>query len=210
MADYLVITAVGEGRYGEFIDFIDKEFWPRETLAKSTGLDNTPDLKFHQQVETYLREGSSFVAIDSRTDQIIGICLNYIMDKSNPHATIASETEMLGTVLSFVDQIEGSYNVYQELGVERGMELFLLGVKEEYGGRGIGRKLMEKTIELAHSMKLDFIVGTATAKITGHLFPALGFKPINMMKPIDFFIDGKLVFPCASDQDICTFHVKKF
>jgi len=208
-----VITTVKEDRYDEFINFIYKDFFPRESLIKTSGLDIKLDPKFHKQMETWLRDDISLIAIDLSTEQIIGICYNYITEKhsSSPQADESSsnETQIPDNIVSFLNYLQEGYNIYKELGVERGMELHYLGVKEGYGGCGIARKLTEKTIELARTKRLEFIQSTPSTGATRHLFESLGFETISEKKAIDYFIDGQPVFPYASDKDISRFVVKK-
>ena len=213
MGDSLIIATVEENRYGECTDFLFKEFFPRESLAMSSGLDKEPDFKFGEQMKEWLREDISFIAIDSSTDQIVGICLNYILEKRQSNSSPTDESSSVGPTLnrifSFLSHLEEGYDAYEQLGAQRGMELLFLCVKEGYGGRGIARKLTENAIELARTKQLEFIQSNPTTGATRHLFEVLGFETISEMKLVDFTINGKPGFPFASDQDITRFVVKK-
>jgi len=207
MDDHLTFTIVGKERYGDVVDFVYKDFFSRETLAQCIGLDLKPISKFNLDINNWLSHGVSLVAIDPRTDQIVGICVNYIMaDDDEP---IETESRKLERIFKFLGHLEEDYNVHERLGVQRGMELLFLGVKEEYCGRGIARKLAEKAIELARSQGIEFIVTNPTAAATCHLFHSLGFETIREMKLIDYFVKGQPGFPYATGNEITRFCVKK-
>ena len=87
---------------------------------------------------------------------------------------------------------------------------YYLGVKEEFGRRGIARKLTEETIQLSRQRNVDFVQSFPTSPGTLHLFEQFGFETLSEMKLVDHFLDGQPGFPFAeSPDDFARYVVKK-
>ena len=86
---------------------------------------------------------------------------------------------------------------------------YYLGVKEEFGRRGIARRLTEETIRLSRQRNADFVQSFPTSPGTLHLFEQLGFETLSEMKLVDHFLDGQPGFPFAQSADDFARYVAK-
>lgn len=212
MGDNLITTIAPESRYDEFVDYVFNDFFPRESLALSSGLMEQLNDDFRVFIEKWLSEGISLITIDSSTDQIVGICLNYVLDESSGFPTDQSDTDEiqpLDRIISFLNHLEEGYDAKEKFGNQTGMELLFLGTKEGYSGRGIARNLAEKAMELARTKQIGFIQCNPTAGATRHIFRSLDFETISEMKLVDYFINDQPGFPYAGPEEITQFVVKQ-
>jgi len=214
MEDHLSLCLVEEDRYDEFMDHISRDFFPRESLALGSGLvkNHTAD-EVREVFGQYLSHGISLAVIDRRTDRIVATALNRFVDQSDPPPSAQDIQELppeLQSIFAFLAHLEDGYDVYEQCGAQRGIELLFLCVQDGYGGRGIARKLTEETIDLAAKQSdVAFVESNPTAPATCHLFRSLDFETVSEMRPVDYSIDGRPAFPYALPQDLTRFTVLK-
>ena len=111
--------------------------------------------------------------------------------------------------MTYLKRLQVDHDVFEQHQFKKGLDIYYLGVKEDYVRRGIARRLTEKTIALSRERQLDFIQSFPTSPGTLHLFHQLGFETLSQMKLVDhFFDDGQPAFPLAEPDDFARFVVK--
>ena len=208
--DHLRIEKVQPNRYEEFVDFIYEHFFPYERLAIASGMDKKPDLKVRPAYLSWLADGLSLAVVENTTDRIVAIALNFILRQSD---SSPSQDEALNDenriIWNLLDDLEKDYDIFQQFNTNRGLELLFLGVHQQHCGKGLAKKLTEKTLELAKEAGFTFVKSNPTAKATSHIFEILGFETINEMKVKDFYINQQPAFPYAAEDDIVQLSVKR-
>ena len=211
MADLVVIEIVQEERYEEFVDFIYREFFPRERLAIASGLDRKPYLGLRHKYLQWLADGVSLVAIDRQTDRIVGAVFNLVLERWSVPLSPSDYDDMSPenrNIWTFLDLLEKDYNIFDNVSGQRGLELLFLCVQQSHCGLGLARQLTERTIQLATTSRMSFIKSNPSTAATCHLFESLGFQTIRQMAMVDYVIDAGAAFPHALPQDVARFVVK--
>lgn len=213
MSDNFAIQIPKEVDYPAIHDFIFDDFFPRERLNVASGLSKErtkDDSRSRERFENWLRDGVSLIALDSKTQQLAGICINYRAKKEdNDQVHFKYPSRSMEALMTFVEKLEKNFDVFGSSKVDQGLDLCFLCVKEEFTGQGLGRKLIQKTIELAQSLKLGFIQSIPTAPATIHLFEDLSFETKAEMKLKEYFLSDELPgFPFALENDFARYVVK--
>ena len=84
MTDLLLeVESVPERRFDEVIEFIYKNFFPREVLAIASGLDRKTNPNTTETFIQWLHQGLSLVVVDkANNDRLAAVALNCFVDKS--------------------------------------------------------------------------------------------------------------------------------
>lgn len=217
-----------ESEFKSILEFIDKDFLPRERLSIACGLRRNQDsskvddhsIQQEHDDEPYeddrfipwLLDGVSLIAVDKEDGTLAGVAVNFVVRKDH-HEVAGNDKvpERLKALLQFIEKLEEGHNLFNELNTDKGLDLRFLGVKEKYSRQGIARKLTEESLEIAKKQKLKFVQSIPTSPATLHLFESLGFKTRSEKRCIDSHTeDGKPSFPYADPEDIARYVVKIF
>ncbi|XP_046650337.1 uncharacterized protein LOC124341323 isoform X1 [Daphnia pulicaria] len=206
-----IVEPLTETRHQEFIDFIYREFFPREPLALASGLAGKTNPKTIETFVQWMGQGVSLVAIDPESDRIVAGALNCFVNKAQDLFDVdySCMEEEDRCIWKFLDQLEIGYDIFEQLKVDRGMELVFLCVQATHTGQGLARRLTEETIAVAHRIGMPFIKTNPSTPVTCHLFESLGFETISEMKLVDFLLDNKPAFSHAQPDDITRLCVKQ-
>lgn len=158
MESSLVVQPVPQERYDEFMSFIYSDFFPREPLALASGLASKTNDGTIASFKQWLHDGLSLMVVDPDSDKIVAGTLSSLFSKQEPlfddYSCMADEDRC---IWQFLDHLKEGYDVFEELGVDQGMELVFVCVAESHVGRGLARRLTEETIQIAKSRGLPFI-----------------------------------------------------
>nr|CAH0113729.1 unnamed protein product [Daphnia galeata] len=212
MKTCLAIEPLSENRHQEFIQFIYREFFPREPLALASGLAGKTNPKTIETFIQWMRQGVSLVVVDPESNQIVAGALNCFVNKSQVLFDVDSSCmeDEDRCIWKFLDYLEIGYDVFEQLQVDRGMELVFLCVQSTHAGQGLARRLTEETIATAHRIGMPFIKTNPSTPVTCHLFESLGFETVSEMKLVDYVLENKQpVFHHAKPDDIARLCVKK-
>ena len=215
----IVIENVTESYAGRFLQFLDEQFFTRETLWRTSGRSALPpDLRWHLSSEKrlsifqdQLKEGFSLAAIDQVNGNIVGVALN-VLCKQSHHQDKQDYSNLpwkQQVIYSTLDSLGDDYNIFKATGTTIGLELRLLGVHEDYGGKGLATLLAKQTIRLAQEHKLGFVESSPSSPLTSHIFQKLGFKQIKRVLLSEVIFTGKPGFPYAKQEDSLGFVVLK-
>jgi hypothetical protein len=237
MKTCLAIEPLSENRHQEFIQFIYREFFPREPLALASGLAGKTNPKTIETFIQWMRQGVSLVVVDPESNQIVAGALNCFVNKSQVLFDVDSSCmeDEDRCIWKFLDYLEIGYDVFEQLQVDRGMELVFLCVQSTHAGQGLARRLTEETIATAHRIGMPFIKTNPSTPgmytlnsiknmysltkyckwmdfslVTCHLFESLGFETVSEMKLVDYVLENKQpVFHHAKPDDIARLCVRK-
>jgi len=206
--DNIIIKTPDEELYEAVQDLLHKDFRKRERMNVSSGSPADAE-NATSPYRDWLEEGFSLVAIDSQKDIVVGAAVNYTVSRSDQHEITSSMPIRKRFFLTIMEELKQGFDIFEELDTDKGMELCLLSVKEDYSGMGIGRRLTEETIQLARNREMKFIQSVPTAAATRHIFQALGFETRREKKFQEFSFEGLPAFPLANPDDIARYVVKK-
>ena len=153
----LSIEPLSEERHQEFIEFIYREFFPREPLALASGLANKTNPNTIETFVQWMNQGISLVVIDPESNQIVAGVLNCYLHKSDDMVDYNCLEKEDRCIWQFLDHLEIDYNVFEQLQVDSGIELVFLCVQQSHTGRGLARRLTEETIKSAQRLGMPFI-----------------------------------------------------
>lgn len=193
-----------------YLDLFFTDFLPRERVIAACGESTvTEDEKLREETRARLRKWEGvqvLVTVNKSDNAVVGYAFNIYVDKNEvSHRHKPRES----VIFDFLQKMEEDQNVFANLTNKCGLELCMLTVQEAHCGKGIARKLVEATVELAKEKKLSFVEAVPTSPATLHLFESLGFQTITEMRLLDYLLDdGKPAFPLASPTDSARYVVK--
>ena len=204
------IVSVEDCHHEAVLDHLYNDFFSRERLSVGCQRDLTDRSRLGRYVER-LREGVSFAAIKSSSGEVAGISINYLVAKCEGESIPVDYSvypKPTRAVLYFVEHLERDFDIFTMFGVQNGLEICFLGVKEKYGRLGLATRLAERGIAEACNRHLDFVQSVPTSPVTAHMFSKLGFQVLNELKHSEFYLDGEPAFPFASIDDMSKLVVK--
>ncbi|KAJ1521307.1 hypothetical protein ONE63_002985 [Megalurothrips usitatus] len=169
------------------VKVILRGFFPREAYCVACGVD--ADAEAQRQllalVRATLAEGASVAAYDG--DLMVGVAVNKVQVKPVPGQ--ASDFERFAqeeatalashSLVAFMCHIDGMADLFAEAGGEPIVELMFLGVLPEAGGRGVGRQLTARTVEVARGRGAHGVSAIWTTEYTRAIGRRLGFTVRN-------------------------------
>lgn len=213
MAQRFVIKRAEESQFPEIIDFLMDHFFPRERINVASGYASErrkDDVESRQRYTRRLEDGVSLIAVDPESNKLAGVCMNVIARRSGePHPSMEHASRSMSAVWTFCETLEAAFNVFDALNVDKGIDLRFLCVAEEFSGLGLGRRLINETIDIARALNLPFLQSLPTAAASAHLFEELSFETKVSFKMADFKLsDGLPAFPFATEGDMARYVVK--
>ncbi|KAG0723942.1 hypothetical protein GWK47_041663 [Chionoecetes opilio] len=231
-ADSLCYSSLKEEDGEEVVAFMAEHFYPREPLwsmeglptehsPQSTGLHMTyEDNKewIHGSVQEWARSGVSVVARDPATGRLGGTLLGTILTRqqantyqqalNSPKTKVCEDS---AHVLSVLEAAVDFFARYQC--VDRILELAMITVSEQMGGRGVGRQLVQfspraalvtglrrvpwfpqESEQRGRHLGCQLATAQATAVPSQRLLYRLGYESLYTMDYTTFEIAGDRVF----------------
>lgn len=204
------ISVPQEFQYEAVGQFLFEDFLQRERCCVTSGLTSElADIKdgAKEEILHSFQENLSLIVVDQEDQSIAGVCINVKADQSDAEEDVSKFPKSRQTIMKFAATLKNGYT--KEFENSSGLHLWMLGVREIHSGKGLARKLTERTIELAKQQGMTFVESLATAPATLHLFESMGFETKSEMKFLDFLVDGTPGFPHATSSDLARFTVKK-
>lgn len=181
------------------VKVILRGFFPREAYCVACGVD--ADAEAQRQllvlVRATLAEGASVAAYDG--DLMVGVAVNKVQVKPVPGQ--ASDFERFAqeeatalashSLVAFMCHIDGMADLFAEAGGEPIVELMFLGVLPEAGGRGVGRQLTARTVEVARGRGAHGVSAIWTTEYTRAIGRRLGFTEVVVVDHNDMLFEGQ-------------------
>ncbi|CAL4123165.1 unnamed protein product [Meganyctiphanes norvegica] len=194
--EYPLLT---ESDLPELRTLIKEAFAPREPTTLC--LHATPD-----EVMTYFMDiteeciknnGQIHVgARDPNSGKLVGCCVNNILTKERMHspwtyAKVTNDKER--TFREIFIEVESHDDVMTRDNVDRLFEYALLTVDPNFGGKGIAKKLVKMSEEVAIKEGVKVGLTVTTNIISQNIFTKLGYKVYHTMDYATLEIGGKRV-----------------
>ena len=210
------ITIAEESQFKAIGYFLYEDYLQRERCCVTSGLSVElleTGLQLNDESENEiikaLQENLTLVAVDNENQgAIAGVAIN-VTEKDESDLDLTKFPKNRQAIMKFVKNLKEGHDITKEYNGQ-GLYLWMLGVRQIHCGKGLARRLIEKSIELAQQHSMAFIDSVATSPETIHLFEAMCFETKSEMKFQDFFMDECTPgFPHATASDKARFTVKK-
>lgn len=160
---------------GAMAKFLGETFSRRDPAAYAVGLTADEFEGFARLLcPKAVTDGLTIVARRADTRELIGVMLNE--DSASP---MPDGMERLGRkfdpILDILGQLGAEYWGDRQPKAGEALHLYLLGVAEEFTGRGVAQRLVTDCLDLGARVGYRLAVTEATNKISQHVFRKLGF-----------------------------------
>ncbi|XP_062559972.1 uncharacterized protein LOC134224578 isoform X1 [Armigeres subalbatus] len=187
--------------YDDVIEHLRQTFFADEPLNKAVHL--TRPGQGHPLLEQHslstLKDNVSIMAISNDGD-IAGVALNGILygnsdiehsrDKLND-----IQDESFKKIFKLLYEQNLKINLFKQFDVEKIFEIRILSVDSKFRGKGLAKKLLEKSEELALDRGFQVLKTDATGAFSQRVVSSLGFVTKSEINYIDYLDDnGEQVF----------------
>ncbi|XP_047485410.1 uncharacterized protein LOC125036661 [Penaeus chinensis] len=172
--------ALGLEDFDESARLLEDDFFPREPLSIGTHLVTSASTgKIGRKLRECLASGVSFGARDVKTRSLVAVRLSYTATKEHsadedPVDEEKSEYEI--KVSGLIEEVASKVDVFQDHDVNKVLYMYMLCVRRNYGGRGIGKKLVRMTMERGKDLGCQLAFTTITNVLSGRIFAGLGYE----------------------------------
>ena len=142
-------------------------------------------------------EGLTIVARSEETGEMAGALLAED-STSEPPAGLEGIDEKFLPIFDALDQVEPAWRDAHAPG--ESLHLFLLGVAERFGGRGIGHELVARSVANGARRGYRIAVAEATNRTSQHIFRKQGFVERARLSYADYRYAGKAVFESIAGE----------
>lgn len=191
----------------EVMELIRDSFYPPESVRKipvvsQVALAGLLDAR----VPGILQQGMSVAVLDD-PGRVLGVSINDLVSPNNEELHHPTVQPSVKSILSCIRQLQKSSSLKDQ----RGMSIFYLAVRDRFSGRGLGRRLVQQSMDLARERQLGFLQSFSIGPdgASSRLFDELGFVGLEGVKLAgQRQADGSPAFPHAGPDDILRLVVK--
>ena len=189
--------------YSAVLKFMYDHYKGREPQEKYLGIGQEDVPAWNTELIEMLQQGISVFAHDTDNQLCVGVCicgvvsgqkstsksLEQIISKGYPRAQALSV--YLDNLLMY------SSEKFQEIASSAHSMFFVayVTVREEYGGRSIGRQMVQYCLEefATKREKHQYAYAVCSSKFSQRIFEKLGFQQVSELRFVDVEVDGKHV-----------------
>ncbi|PAA77143.1 hypothetical protein BOX15_Mlig013705g1 [Macrostomum lignano] len=189
------------------------QFHPRTALCPFLGMDFPADVEFDRlDVLNILDEGVSLLVEDPATGQVIGARLSSIErreDGNQKHPLVADPEQAAkypkySIIFRMFDQLTGDIDLFQRYNADTVMAFKFLVVSDSHAGRGIAKRLVQFSLEVAKDWQLQVTSVITGNKYSERIYDGLKFDRLNVLHIPDFVdpVDGSRPFEKLQADDL--------
>jgi ribosomal protein S18 acetylase RimI-like enzyme len=145
-----------------------------------------------------IAEGLTIVARQQGTGKLAGALLNDDFGSPLPVDPSRLSTKF-SPIISLLETLDERYRVGRTIAPGEYLHLFMLAADARLAGRGIGRALVEASLENGISKGYRMTVSEATAGASQHIFRKLGFADRFLVPYRDFAYEDRAAFRSIQD-----------
>ncbi|CAF1154161.1 unnamed protein product [Adineta steineri] len=201
------IRLLHEDDYNQVLSLLLNSFFKDEPITQC--LQITETLEFAKNIiNGCLQDQCSFVALNTETNQIVGICLNEIKHKNQRNETIQSD-EKLGFLFQLFADVHKNLNIFDKLNAHTLLHVFIISVDKCARGHGLASRLIEKSIEYAKELEIAGAFAEATNLISLKCFKQQQFNILDELIYMNY--DSKRLANLNDENhDRCYLVARKF
>ncbi|XP_021915801.1 uncharacterized protein LOC110827934 isoform X2 [Zootermopsis nevadensis] len=155
-------VSMREDQLAGAIDVMRESFFPNENISKALRLNERTraSAQTERLAKLAANDGVSIVAVEVATGRVIGVAFNKIQIPTPPGEKNILEQlreekdndPSFVEVLNYLTKVEGKVDVFAHYGVNCILEHMFLATLTEFYGRGVGRRLVQITEEVANAL----------------------------------------------------------
>ena len=139
-----------------------------------------------------------------------GVRISFEQVKGHKHPTPEINSPEAKKIISILDQIAQSVDIYERMNVDRYAEFFLVSVDREFRGRGLAMELYERSVALLKSHGFPYVKCIFSSPYSRRNGKKLGFEELLKVRVLDFKTEnGGTMLPNAGAEQIVTLEVLK-
>lgn len=159
--------------------------------------------------------GFSVEAIDTRSNKRIGVFLTAPV-KKNVKSALEQELEKLemdekmGKIGDILDYAKSMVEplIHSKYNQDQYLDGVIMSVLSEYGGQGIGKKLLNAVEGVARELKLHLIYVGCSSEYSAKVVAKCGFQEIYSLRYDEYLKDGRPVFLPKAPHDTLRAYIK--
>lgn len=199
------------------IDFLRRFFFKDEPLNVAVGLLADPDsncIELEEYCINSIPDGVSLMVLNA-DGEIVGVCLNGIDQKNGKVSKDGAENTdeecanpKFRKILNLLSEVSKRSNVFGQFpSAEKVLEVRILSVDDNYRGKGIAKKLIEKSKDLGQELGIPLVRVDCTSTFSAMAVARLGFQCIFSMDYAEYLdSNGEQVFhPPPPHSSVKTF-----
>ncbi|XP_064594767.1 arylalkylamine N-acetyltransferase-like 2 [Liolophura sinensis] len=167
------------------------EFWKRETIAKALKMEVPRECE--KFVEYALEDAPfnqlSVVAEDTLTGKLVGMNAVVLATPGDRKSWIFPQEDpncrTMKRSYSILDQLYAMPDYFSHFGVKNCLLSRGIVVLEEYDRRGIGTKLMQKTLGIARDLGVQLVLMDCTSPFSRRICEKLSFEQVSLIDLAD-------------------------
>ncbi len=170
--------------YNQVLSLLTNSFFHDEPIARC--LQVTETLEFSRNIfNNCLQDQCSFIGYDIKTNDIVAICFNEIINKNSKREIIESDEKIRFIQQIFID-MHKKLNIFNELNANKLLHIFIINVDQIARGHGLASRLIGKSIEYAKKLKLDGAYAEVTNVYSLNCFKEQKFEIFDQLKYLDY------------------------
>ncbi|XP_042858914.1 uncharacterized protein LOC122245031 [Penaeus japonicus] len=178
--------------FDEVVTFLAEDYFQREPTTLGTGVNEKCQPgkgRMGEDVRRCLASGLSVGARDRKSGKLIGLRVSELVDKAKPFQSDepCNEFEEVYRIANHVVS-----HVFEEK-ADKFLQMFLLGVNKDYGGRGIAGKMIQMSMEAGYAQGAQIAFTCISNVLSGKVYEKLNFNKgytLDYEKPgHDFKVD---------------------
>ncbi len=184
----------------EMSRLLGEVFADRDPPAVAVGLTSS---EFEAFVRLYGpkadAEGLTVVARSAATGDMIGALLAEDSASAQPDG-FEQLSPKFNPIVDILGQLDAEYSAARPKRPGESLHLFLLGVAQDFAGRGIAQRLVAECLVLGGRKGYRIAVTEATNKASQHVFRKLGFVERVRRSYGNHLFEGQAYFDSITDQ----------
>lgn len=181
-------------------------FFLEEPLAKCLQIQEPIDFA-KNVINDALKDQCSFVAYDSQTNQLAGVCLNELKYKNDLN-TIIESNEKIYFILHLLDYMHKDINLFDHFHTDSLLHIFMINVKSNCRGYGLASSLISASIKHAKELNVGGTYAEATNIYSLNSFISQGFEIHHELNYVEYD-QIRLADLTDKNNDRCQLVIKK-
>ncbi|XP_063914511.1 uncharacterized protein LOC135130957 [Zophobas morio] len=141
----------------EVTKMLETSFYPQENVCMVLGISEDPEAvrELRDLTNAAAKDGISVIAIDKKTNKVVGTAFNKIQVKNDPvfeNFAKSWKSPRSKALVELMSEIDSLCNLFDYCQTDCLLELMFLGTTTEYRGKGIAKKLSEITFEIGTNL----------------------------------------------------------
>ncbi|CAG9821516.1 unnamed protein product [Phaedon cochleariae] len=144
-----------------------------------------------------------------RQGKLIAVCLNFILHRGKKEH-FHCEDEKFSKIVGMLEYVEEKSDPFQKYpGCDKAVSVGIVSVDDSCRGKGVAKKLIEKTGELGKQNGCGFLVVDCSSHFTACAVKKLGFEMIYSLDYADYKVNGEVVLCPEPPHKAVTVYTKK-